>query len=181
MRLSDQQIERYSRQILVPEIGGSGQEKLLSSALTWRGESAAVETTVRYLQGSGIDAASSSGEADVVIVDRDALPLTETFPADAPLLLLHCAATTAWYSEGCTASDCPTCIGEAIDARASSADGAEPAALALVLGCAAALELTRRVLGLGTSRRALIEIADGGLTRRRFDIEPGGGCRHRSA
>ncbi len=181
MRLSDQQIEQYSRQILVPEIGGTGQQKLLSSALAWRGESAAVDSAVGYLRGSGIEAAGSPDDADLVVADRSALPLADAFPAGAPLLLLHCAGATAWYSEGCTTSDCPSCIAEAIDARAGSADGTGPAALALVLGCAAALELTRRVLGLGTSRLGLIEIADGGLTRRRFDLEPGRDCRHRSA
>ena len=42
--LTDGQIERYSRQIILPQLGGRGQEKLLSSAIAVVGTSVAVAT-----------------------------------------------------------------------------------------------------------------------------------------
>jgi hypothetical protein len=52
--LSNQQIDRYSRQIIVPGIGGAGQERLLASHLVIAGESTDIEAVLAYMTGAGV-------------------------------------------------------------------------------------------------------------------------------
>lgn len=54
MVLSDRQIERYSRQIILPEVGGRGQERLLASVVVVAGAGDLTATAARYLAGAGI-------------------------------------------------------------------------------------------------------------------------------
>lgn len=75
MSLSDRQIERYSRQIVLPEIGGRGQEALLGSAAAVIGTGGAAETAAFYLAGAGVGnidlfpGSSEATEAARVIAD----------------------------------------------------------------------------------------------------------------
>lgn len=69
MPLSDRQIERYSRQIIVPGIGGSGQERLLASSVTICGDLRDIEVPLAYLAGSGI--------GHITLVTSDASHLDE--------------------------------------------------------------------------------------------------------
>jgi molybdopterin/thiamine biosynthesis adenylyltransferase len=52
--LTDSQIERYSRQIILPEIGGRGQELLLGARLRLVAESDLIEEALAYLVGAGV-------------------------------------------------------------------------------------------------------------------------------
>jgi hypothetical protein len=52
--LSDAQIELYSRQILLPELGGRGQRRLLESSCLVYGAPRESEALATYLVGSGI-------------------------------------------------------------------------------------------------------------------------------
>ena len=54
MPLSEQQIHRYSRQILLAEVGGKGQSQLLESGGEVRGDGAAAQDAAAYLAGSGV-------------------------------------------------------------------------------------------------------------------------------
>jgi adenylyltransferase/sulfurtransferase len=49
MRFSDDEIRRYSRQIVLPEVGGAGQEKLRTATVT-----AASEVEALYLAAAGV-------------------------------------------------------------------------------------------------------------------------------
>src|SRR5437870_12771771 len=55
MRLTEAQQERYARHLLLDELGGEGQERLLSSCVHVRGTSRAARAA-RYLAASGIGA-----------------------------------------------------------------------------------------------------------------------------
>lgn len=52
--LNDAQIDRYSRQIVLPEIGGRGQEVLLRSAVCIVGSGEVASTAALYLGAAGI-------------------------------------------------------------------------------------------------------------------------------
>jgi molybdopterin/thiamine biosynthesis adenylyltransferase len=52
--LTDDQIERYSRQIILPEVGGLGQERLLGSRIALLAEIEDLTPALSYLAGAGI-------------------------------------------------------------------------------------------------------------------------------
>jgi len=56
MRLTEAQQERYARHLLLDELGGEGQERLLSSCVHVRGTGRAARWAARYLAASGIGA-----------------------------------------------------------------------------------------------------------------------------
>ncbi|MCI4349863.1 MAG: ThiF family adenylyltransferase, partial [Thermoplasmata archaeon] len=67
MALGDAQVERYSRQIVLPEVGGRGQERLLAARIAVAGVGAAALTAVTLLGRAGV------GAIDVA-ADMPALP-----------------------------------------------------------------------------------------------------------
>src|ERR1700716_4184380 len=56
MRLTEAQQERYARHLLLDELGGEGQERLLSSCVRIRGTGRAARWAARYLAASGVGA-----------------------------------------------------------------------------------------------------------------------------
>jgi molybdopterin/thiamine biosynthesis adenylyltransferase len=54
MDLSDAQIERYSRQILLREVGGEGQERILAARVLVAGGGLLSAITARYLAAAGV-------------------------------------------------------------------------------------------------------------------------------
>lgn len=54
MRLSDEQIERYSRQIILPNIGGKGQEKIMNARVLIIGAGGLGSPCALYLAAAGI-------------------------------------------------------------------------------------------------------------------------------
>jgi hypothetical protein len=54
MTLTEAQIDRYSRQIIVPHIGGRGQERLLAARIMLVGDARDIEAPLAYLVGAGV-------------------------------------------------------------------------------------------------------------------------------
>ncbi len=54
MTLTDAQIERYSRQIIVPRVGGLGQERLIAARMILAGDACDIEAPLAYLVGAGV-------------------------------------------------------------------------------------------------------------------------------
>lgn len=67
MKLNDHQIERYSRQIILPSLGGKGQEKLLSAKVLIVGAGGLGSPAALYLASAGI--------GKIGIVDSDKVEL----------------------------------------------------------------------------------------------------------
>ncbi len=52
--LSDSQIERYARQVILPEVGGRGQERLLAASVAVDGRGDAARLCATHLASAGI-------------------------------------------------------------------------------------------------------------------------------
>ena len=68
MNFSEEQIERYSRHIILPEVGGSGQEKLLESRVFVLGAGGLGSPSLLYLAAAGV--------GTIGIADDDAVDLS---------------------------------------------------------------------------------------------------------
>ncbi|HEX9809727.1 MAG TPA: molybdopterin-synthase adenylyltransferase MoeB [Alphaproteobacteria bacterium] len=68
MEFSDRQLERYARHIVLPEVGGKGQEKLLASSVLVVGAGGLGSPLLLYLAASGV--------GRIGVVDDDAVDLS---------------------------------------------------------------------------------------------------------
>ncbi len=85
MTLSDSQIERYSRQIIVPEVGGRGQERLLAARLVIAGAMDDIELVLAYLAGAGVGEIFLHAGADRSRIERMIADMRE-LNSDAKIL-----------------------------------------------------------------------------------------------
>jgi adenylyltransferase/sulfurtransferase len=92
MTLSDAQVERFSRQIILPQIGVTGQERLLSAAVAIDGCGPGLSIAAQYLAGAGI------GRIVVHGAERD--PLLEALRAVDPALRLWSSTAPLGGAEG---------------------------------------------------------------------------------
>ncbi|MGH8014081.1 MAG: hypothetical protein ACREQ4_16445 [Candidatus Binataceae bacterium] len=128
MELTDQQIERYSRQILIAPIGGVGQERLLQSRLLIAGESEDTGPVLAYMAGAGVgtiqwlagsaDDAQEAARAAALIAETRALnrdvkvSRTRDLPAESNLALVLISGAAALEAARalCAASERPTMV-----------------------------------------------------------------------
>ena len=81
MDLSDVQIERYARHILLPEVGGTGQSKLLQSSVLVIGAGGLGSPIVMYLAAAGV--------GKIGLVDDDSVDLSNLQRQILHLSLIH--------------------------------------------------------------------------------------------
>lgn len=94
--LSDDEIERYSRQILVPGIGAEGQQRLLGARVLVAGSERGVAQASLYLRAAGVP---------VVAYD----PVTASQPVPHAVVVAGVEALPAHERAGLAALGCPVC------------------------------------------------------------------------
>lgn len=57
--LTEAQIQRYGRHVLLPKVGGRGQERLLAATVAFEAEGGAAATALCYLAAAGVRCAAS--------------------------------------------------------------------------------------------------------------------------
>jgi len=177
MPLSDAQIDRYSRQIILPEVGGRGQERLLAARVALSGVGAMAATAARYLTGAGIgelrlstdlaaladelrdlnpDVTVCAGDADgsttVVIVGDLTGSALDGCARQARALRVPTVAAArrgrgGWLHVATAADDCAGCAARTAALHGADADGPLDDAAAGVLGSLLALAGMERALG----------------------------------
>jgi hypothetical protein len=200
MALSDAQIERYSRQILLPEIGGRGQEHLLGARIALAGSGPAAVAAATLLGRAGIGALDLSGDApdlnelspdcrverhlrlddapapDVSIAfAHDPLGHAERVARRGPFLLGTLVGTRASLLT-LVGRPCIRCAPVGIIRPAPSIDGgALASSAALALGALAATEALRVLLRLPRhGRHIVMDLTTGDLESR--EVEPIASC-----
>jgi molybdopterin/thiamine biosynthesis adenylyltransferase len=128
--LSDRQIDRYSRQIILPQLGGRGQETLLAASIAIVGSAAISTAAALYLAGAGVGRLALSA-APLVAIDglnpdcrTSALPTLvtravadEVAGCDAVLVCAVASAPWQMLNAACVAQHTPLAWGEAVGSR----------------------------------------------------------------
>ncbi|MGH7857666.1 MAG: hypothetical protein ACREQY_10085 [Candidatus Binatia bacterium] len=178
MSLSDEQIERYSRQILLPEVGGVGQERLLGATVALRGTGRVAGICGEYLAGAGIGRIAvepGSGLLDRLRGRNPDSRVTEQAPERVDVMVeigsprerrsrpaaarVLCAAASGGrcvrvlFEPGRACAEC---------LRASIPGSGEPARpeAEVVLGALVAAEVLRVLLGIGQAAETTILTID---------------------
>ena len=110
MTLTDAQIDRYSRKIIVPRVGGRGQERLLAARMLLAGDARDIEAPLAYLVGAGIGTISVKAAGIIERIDemRELNPdatVTDRLQAPVDLGLLIVGSEAARKIAGEMAND----------------------------------------------------------------------------
>lgn len=156
--LGDDAIERYARQIVIPGLGASGQEKLLASTALVVGDPRGCRTAALYLAAAGVRVVTSldDGPVDVVAV-VDPSRLDASMREQVTRLALPICWSAA-DSRGVRSGTHPAALPAApLPGAAASGTAAEDAVLLDAAGCEVAALACRVLLGLTGANEARIE------------------------
>lgn len=161
MRLDDAALERYSRQIILPQIGGRGQERLLATRVGVVGEGDAVDVALDLLARAGLPTGPVSTANVLVDLSPGGRVARETYAVTRPAILGRVSDVAACVTTvvgrpcaRCVADDEPIAHDGTLAALVPAAAGA--------LGALAALEALRVVmLRPAAGRRTLIDLGTG--------------------
>ena len=114
MSFTDEQITRYSRHILLPEVGGKGKRKSLRRKCLWSGPEGSVLPVALYLAAAGV---GTIGLIDSDVVDRSNLQRqvlhhtpdvgrSKVQSAKEKIFLLNPDVNVETYEDRFTASQC---------------------------------------------------------------------------
>ena len=166
MPLSEDQIQRYARHILLPEVGGVGQEKLLAAEVRVSGEPALVELAGAYLSAAGVRVDAHSGAGLHLGLwerspDRDG-------PEEIGCTLSRVCVRAESGRVRVVGGACPRCVGEP--------SGPMPPETGAIAASLAASECLRLILGIGEPARAW-EIREASVSRIPFPCCPAHGAQ----
>ncbi|MEN9796925.1 MAG: hypothetical protein RL653_621 [Pseudomonadota bacterium] len=188
--LRDDQVLRYSRQLLLREVGGAGQQAWLDAGIRVAGGGRALEVAVAYLAGAGlrVDAPQAFWSActgwlhgtTLADLNPDASrdepgPRTWISLVEAPHrgrlpeAAAHCVLGGTPEGGSVWLTRCRACA----EADLASSGTLEPGALALQVGAKAARLLQHWLLSQGTPGARLVVRPDG-----RSGPEPTAPCGH---
>ncbi len=196
--LSDAQIERYSRQILLPEVGGRGQERLLAARIALLGSGAAAVAAATLLGRAGLGALDLADDAlDLPELSPDCRVtrrrLDDTAPPDLVVDLSNTVDTARAGDWGCpfllgtlggtrgtlltlVGRPCIRCVSPARLHPSDAADGELLASIAaFALGALTATEALRvLLLAPVRGRRITADFASGEVETR--ELAPAAAC-----
>jgi len=168
--LSNAQIERYSRQVLLPDVGGAGQERLLASRVAVLGRGNVVRIARDLLQRAGTTTTTAADDDVGAIVDlgpgRDVV-MPKIRP-DVPCVIGRFGRTRAQITV-LVGAPCACCVDPTLDALADPAAAPSPALDAVVGSLAAAVTLTALLGAPSPSTRWEIDLEGVGGTTRELD------------
>ncbi len=155
MTLTDADVERWSRQILLPEVGGRGQERLCAARIAVRGAGPATDLATTLLRRAGVGVGEGDLSADVTLALDDA--------GDAPpagVVVRGRRRGTRLEVATLVGRPCAACATAPNDAMAAAGSLAAPADV--VLGALAAGEALRALLlPSSTGRVHSVDLATG--------------------
>ena len=152
--LDDAAIEQFSRQILLPEVGGRGQERLCGTVATVRGEAEAAAFAATLLQAAGVRVVVEAGAPGRIEASLDG-PTVIAVVRDA-----HAIVATL------VGRPCARCVPSATW-PAPEGPWSCPPADAQTLGALVAAETLRAALGLAREGRAQeVDLAHGTFATR---------------
>jgi|GEM_PF-1075509 len=155
MILSDAAIERFSRQILLPEVGGRGQARLLTARVRALGSDHAATVARELLARAGVgqDAGAGRGSPEITTLIGQSCPRDITFPLVWGRRIGSRARAVTLLGR-----PCPACCDEAFGERELESDDTAVGRLladaaAQALGALVAAEALAVLLGVRTSGR----------------------------
>lgn len=173
MPLDDAAIERWSRQLVLPEIGPRGQARLAAARVTVTGSGPAAERVVAYLAAAGVGVLVIPAELDAQIdpaqpvlrIERpsDVVPP----PGVAAAADVACDADAGapalarrrrfWIADGRAGETppCPACVAAALPSP-PAATAALTGVREAVLGTIVATEIIKAIADVGTSLRGTV-------------------------
>ena len=98
--LSDSQIERYSRQIILPQVGGKGQEKLLRARVLVNGSGPLQTSALLYLAAAGVGTLGVIANDSGAVFSAFAPDQTETVSTALTCLNPDCTVVIHRETEG---------------------------------------------------------------------------------
>lgn len=166
VRLEDQQIERYSRQIVLPEIGAEGQCRLLEARVAVVGTAPVAGELVAQLVAAGVgaivaphdlhgyvDPASAAQVTPLeAITSDDRFDIVALMDVVTPATSAPAATHTVWLADSRIGETppCAACAARALPPTARC-DVELASARASVLAAIMATEIIKRLVGVGTA------------------------------
>ena len=159
--LDDAAIERFSRQILLPEVGGRGQERLCATRAVVQGTGDAADVAATLLEAAGLQIDRDDGPCDRVVIVVDGVTVLGKPRGGA-------AVVAALIGRPCA-----RCLDDGSADRPDS-DTLDEAPWVQAFGALLAAEALRAALGLVTTGRwHALDLARGRFAARPLPVTAG--------